>query len=210
MSSNTFLTADLHMGHDAVRYHSNRPFATLEAMNEALIENWNKAVKTGDTVYIIGDFAWRDHAHYLQALRGKKILITGTHDKMPRKVMDQFTQVIGDRHQPGILEVVIDGQPCCLCHYPLSTWNSSCHGSWHFHGHSHGSIEEQPDYLRCDVGVDIWHYAPVPWEVLKAKLSARVEAWKERRKALGDGPLISDRIDALKLENLEWRLRCQT
>ena len=45
-------------------------------MNEALIGNWNKKVRKGDTVYIMGDLVWNKKraVEYLSRLNGKKIL----------------------------------------------------------------------------------------------------------------------------------------
>ncbi len=36
-----------------------RPFETVEEMNETLIRNFNSCVKKNDTVYILGDIAYR-------------------------------------------------------------------------------------------------------------------------------------------------------
>ena len=54
-----YFTADSHFGHANVIKHCNRPFTTLEEMNEALIANWNARVHKNDHVYIAGDLAWR-------------------------------------------------------------------------------------------------------------------------------------------------------
>ena len=45
-------TSDLHLGHNNIIKLCNRPFNNLEEMDEALITNWNKKVKNGDTVSI--------------------------------------------------------------------------------------------------------------------------------------------------------------
>jgi len=36
----------------------NRPFESIEEMNEALIENWNELVSRGDRIYHLGDFSF--------------------------------------------------------------------------------------------------------------------------------------------------------
>ena len=51
----TYFTSDLHFGHSNIIKLCNRPFADVESMDAALIENWNKKVKKNDTVYVLGD-----------------------------------------------------------------------------------------------------------------------------------------------------------
>jgi calcineurin-like phosphoesterase family protein len=151
-------------------------------MNEALISNYNAFVGQKDLVYILGDFAWKRHRHFVSRLHGKKILISGTHDKMDQVSRQQFSEVIGRHRQPGILELVLEKQLVVLSHYPLGSWLGSVHGRWHFHGHAHGRVPESDAHLRCDVGVDVWAYMPVPWEVLKLKMEEKQELWHAQRK----------------------------
>jgi calcineurin-like phosphoesterase family protein len=136
---NVFFTADLHLGHDNIRRHCRRPFATVEEMDEAIIANWNGAVASKDLVYVVGDFAWRNHGHHLARLKGKKVLIKGNHDKMSQDCLRNFTEV----HQ--LLARTIDKRLVVMCLYCMVVWPSSCHGAWHLYGHSHGRIRELPD-----------------------------------------------------------------
>lgn len=80
-----WFTSDLHLGHRAVINFQDRPFGTVEEMNEALIKNWNFLVAKNDTVYILGDISHRCPVEEVNAmiskLKGKKILIRGNHDK---------------------------------------------------------------------------------------------------------------------------------
>ena len=55
-----FYIADLHFGHKNIIRYDNRPFKTVEEMDRALIERWNKAVSKNDTVFILGDISWHD------------------------------------------------------------------------------------------------------------------------------------------------------
>lgn len=54
-----FFTSDLHFGHSNIVRMCDRPFATIEEMDEQLIRNWNRKVHKCDTVYILGDFIFR-------------------------------------------------------------------------------------------------------------------------------------------------------
>lgn len=207
---NTFFTADHHFGHGSILKHCSRPWATTAEMDEQLIANWNGMVTKKDTVIVDGDFAWKDHKKYINALNGKKTLIIGNHDKMDRASLEQFSNVIGSNKQPGTLEMVLDSKLIVIGHYRHLTWRASCHGSWHLYGHSHGRFQEADDLLACDIGVDVWDYAPVPWEVLKAKLGSRQAAW-EGRKTGGSGKSWEEYdgyVNPLRLENRHFRELC--
>ena len=54
-----FYIADMHLGHENVIPYDNRPFRSVNEMNRALIDNWNRKVGKDDDVYIIGDFSYR-------------------------------------------------------------------------------------------------------------------------------------------------------
>ena len=79
----TFITSDLHLGHSNIISLCNRPFRDVEEMNDTIINNWNSVVKSGDTVYVLGDFSFKGKGvhDYLNRLNGDIILIKGNHDK---------------------------------------------------------------------------------------------------------------------------------
>jgi calcineurin-like phosphoesterase family protein len=169
---NIFVTADLHLGHDGILKYTARPWNSAAEMDETLIANWNSIVGKHDLVYIVGDFAWKNHNRYLMALRGKKILICGNHDLMSRDALTNFTET------HDLLVRTIDGQPTVFCHYCLAVWpdafpTAKRPGSWHLYGHSHGRIPESDEIRRMDVGVDVWDYKPIPWEVIAGVLRNR-------------------------------------
>lgn len=78
-----FFTSDLHFGHNNVIDYCKRPYLNLETMHKDLIEIWNKTVKKGDTIYVLGDFSLNKKwsKEILPLLHGDKILIPGNHDK---------------------------------------------------------------------------------------------------------------------------------
>ena len=45
-----YYVSDLHFGHEAILQMCNRPFDTIDEMDERLIENWNKVVHKNDIV----------------------------------------------------------------------------------------------------------------------------------------------------------------
>ena len=96
-----YFTSDLHLGHANIIRHCNRPFSSVEEMDETLIRNWAKRVKANDTVYVLGDLMFRNQKspeEYLSRLKGKKHLIIGNHDKdwiKKCKLEDFFESVNG-------------------------------------------------------------------------------------------------------------------
>lgn len=142
-----------------------RPFASVDEMDAVLIERWNTRVKQGETVYILGDFAWRNHNHYLRALNGSKVLICGNHDKMSPDVRRNFTAVYGE--PPGGMKGnTINGKYMVLSHYPQRTWNARCWDSLNLFGHVHSRMNDFRIRNSIDVGVDNKYadFAPLEFE----------------------------------------------
>lgn len=80
-----YFTSDLHLGYSKVIKNRNRPFDTVEEMNETLIANYNSLVSKKDTVYLLGDLTQKlepqEANSLLSRLNGKKTLLIGNHDK---------------------------------------------------------------------------------------------------------------------------------
>jgi len=156
-----FFTSDTHFGHSKIIEYCNRPFSSIEAMDEILIENWNKIITKKDTVYHLGDFAFRNTDKYIKRLNGQIHLILGHHDRN-KKGQEYFKSL----SQIKILKSVIP--KIILCHYAMRTWPYSHDGAWHLYGHSHGRMKEEG--LSFDVGVDCWSFAPISYDLVKNKM----------------------------------------
>lgn len=82
-----WFTGDWHLGHQNVLKFDKRPFTTLKKMNEGLIKNINDNVKKDDTLYVLGDVAFKvNQVNYIESFVDKiicdrMILILGNHDK---------------------------------------------------------------------------------------------------------------------------------
>lgn len=161
-----WFTSDIHFGHYNIIKYCNRPFKTVEEMNEKIIENWNSCVSPQDRVYFLGDFSFYREADkdswLLSRLNGReKYMIKGNHDhsKKIRKV-EGWTWI------KEYYELSFGDTRIVLFHYPMSEWNGSYHGSWHFHGHSHNTKANTGAH-RIDVGVDAWQYKPMHFDMIK-------------------------------------------
>ena len=148
------ITADTHFKHKNIIKYSERPFADIEIMNEAMIKNWNSKVQQGDTVYHLGDFSMGDGQSIFDRLNGKKHLIIGNHDK-------QSIRIKGWESTEHYKELNLNGQQIIMCHYAMRVWNRSHYGAWMLYGHSHGSLPDDPNALSIDVGVDCHNYKPL-------------------------------------------------
>ena len=138
-------------------------------MDKALIDNWNQVVTAADMVFIIGDFAWKRAGDYADKLAGTKVLILGSHDKLNVDDRKRFTGI------HDILHTRFGNTWVTLCHYGMSTWPHKQRGAIHLYGHSHGVMPEDDVYdRRMDVGVDVWGYAPVPWDAIGWYLTSKL------------------------------------
>ena len=162
-----YYTSDLHLGHANVLRHCNRPFETVEEMDAALIANWNSRIEPKDTVYIVGDFFYRNKRpanDYLRKLNGSKALIVGNHDHtwMSQVNLNRAFTVVAN------LLTIKDGERAVvLCHYPMLSWRGSARGSLMVHGHIHNNTSaDYWPYLQShlnilNAGVDINGFFPV-------------------------------------------------
>ena len=176
-----FFTADLHLGHKNVIKYCNRPFKSLDQMNQTLIARWNSRVKAEDIVFVIGDFCFRNSSdkrgegirmsakEWESCLHGKIIHIQGNHDK------NNSTKTIIQKAVIGY-----GGKRINLVHRPdFADGNYNIN----FTGHVHEKwqikriTEEQnrftdiilPRFTDCiNCGVDVWDFYPVTFdEIMK-------------------------------------------
>lgn len=133
-----YYIGDTHFGDDRVMKLTERPFSSVEEMNETIMKNWNMRIHQKDTVYILGDFALDDDsASIMESLNGKKRLILGNHDRtLTKRILRQFDSVTTIR--------TIDdcGRSVCLCHYPLLSYENSVYGGYQVFGHIHNNMND--------------------------------------------------------------------
>ncbi|GLH79761.1 hypothetical protein SSBR45G_46700 [Bradyrhizobium sp. SSBR45G] len=164
--SATYLIADPHFGHAAIIRMCNRPFESVEKMDEIMAESWRRTVRPNDTVIVVGDFAHRMKPDALRrlfdSLPGRKHLIIGNHD-------DKHTRALGWESQHEIWHVSIDGQNVVLCHYPMLTWAKDRRGALQLYGHTHGRL--RGNVQSADIGVDVMGWAPVRLSAIRDYMS---------------------------------------
>lgn len=146
MAAKIFYISDTHFGHANIILLDGRPFKTVAQMDQAMIDNWNAAVRKCDTVYILGDFCWCKTARWIEILNrlnGKKILIRGNHDVQNPSA--ELRACFADMQD--YLEIRDAGRRVILCHYPIPFYkNASDPNVYMLYGHVHYTREY--DYIR--------------------------------------------------------------
>lgn len=152
-----YFCSDQHLFHKNIIKYCNRPFDSVEHMNEEILRRWNEKITPDDTVYVIGDFALgkQDKAtEWLSQANGKKILIIGNHDRSPRTMKE-----IGFDEVHYHLEVTTsNNERWLLSHFPLPLDLIKSYQRL-IHGHHHSG--PQSTGKRVNVCVDLWDYMPV-------------------------------------------------
>lgn len=124
----TWFTSDTHYGHESVIKFCDRPFSSVEEMDNAMIDNWNKRVKPEDLCIFVGDVFMHCKAdrmrEILSRLNGdRKILVFGNHDRERHRMMGMGFSLVVDE-----MTMTIAGERVLLSHYPfrmkksLYTW----------------------------------------------------------------------------------------
>lgn len=148
-----WFTADEHFGHKRIIEYADRPFNSVEEMDEALINRFNYLVGEQDVTIHAGDFTlWKDvkgiYKKYINRLNGIHVFLKGSHDYWLQWHKSQ-----------QIWEKRIDKRYVVVCHYAMARWARSHYNSWHLYGHSHGKF--QAEGKSWDVGVDNNNFYPV-------------------------------------------------
>lgn len=171
-----YFTSDLHLNHARIIELANRPFGSVEEMNDTIIGNINDTVGADDTLWVLGDVCMgmkktQDAGWLLAMLACNDVhLVMGNHDPRQRKeeliaagfvTVSDYEELRVGSHKTAV-----------LCHYPLMSWNGSSRGSYMLHGHIHATAEynernRNDGIKRYDVGVDANAYRPVSIEHIK-------------------------------------------
>jgi calcineurin-like phosphoesterase family protein len=159
--------------------------ATIDYMNQTMIDNINAVVGEDDTLWHIGDVGWFKDFSQAERWRDRIFcrninLIWGNHDEefiapLFNKVWDQ-------------VKIKVSGQDIVLNHYPMANWDKKHHGSWHLYGHCHGTHEKwrkehMPDSFCFDVGVDCWGFKPLSFKEVSATMKQIANSRPDRKAA---------------------------
>lgn len=187
----TYYSSDWHLGHQRIIELCDRPFSSVEEMNETILDRCNSVVGESDTLILLGDNVMGKYADNVQLLRRIKcrnvILLPGNHDR--------FSLAYGHSHAkqeayaeelrgwgftvmpdqlPSAWPHLVGYEHVMISHYPYA--GDSQEADRHLdmrpvddglpliHGHVHEKWRENGRMLN--VGVDVWDFAPVPEEAI--------------------------------------------
>ena len=177
-----WFTSDTHFFHDKVVEYCQRPFASVEEMNEELIARWNSVVHRDGIVFHLGDFCFGkpDNWNYiLDRLKGRIFLVLGNHDTR------QINEEIASRFECVAIQMRlhVNGQKIYLNHFPFLSYSGDNHGTWQLFGHIHSNQQAsniidkhrltllQPG--QYDVGVDNNNFTPVSYRQIEQIIERR-------------------------------------
>jgi calcineurin-like phosphoesterase family protein len=180
MRSETWFTADLHIGHRLIA--EKRGFSDPVEHDDMLAMRWDTKVDPGDTVWLLGDISGGGRGSQQRALNwiaarpGTKHLVAGNHDGVhpmnpdAHKMMPAYLEVFASVQQSARRRLA--GNDLLMSHFPylestedddvhsrFEQWRMPSRGAWLVHGHIHS--DRQLGSRSVHVGVDAWGLQPV-------------------------------------------------
>lgn len=164
--NNIFFISDTHFSHNNIIKYCNRPFSSIEEMDDTLIENWNNKVKPNDIIIHLGDFLFYSNnkiKNKLNKLNGKKYLIKGNHDNrsMDNDFRNSFKYICDYSKLSKLPDINWKGTDFILFHYPIENWDGQHKGLIHLHGHVHNNMEFKSGINRFNLSVEMINYQPI-------------------------------------------------
>ncbi len=160
-----YFTSDLHFNHQNISEYCGRPFDDVEKMNKRLRDNINQRCSKDDTLYHIGDFAFRggwqggktSAIDFENQINCKVVHILGNHDRNNHL-----------KNSIRYAEIWFANRRWCLQHKPpeagqLRQFPTNANEDVvYLVGHVHEKWKHRwiEDTLVINVGVDVWDLFP--------------------------------------------------
>jgi len=174
---NCWFSADIHIDHTNCLHLANRPFSSIQDMENTIVDNFNKKIKPDDVLYLLGDVCLGKKTSWIRFLDKlvcrNVILLIGNHDKWSCIPKDKILMVA------EFVRLRIHGRILILSHYPyrcswfrafwkrlhpavVSKKRPKDTGLWLLHGHDHRKTALCDYHPRqINVGVDAHNFFPV-------------------------------------------------
>ena len=178
-----WVTSDLHFFHNKEFLYKPRGFNSIEEHNEIIVQNWNKIIKSSDTVYLLGDLILNnneDGVKLLNQLQGKIYYIRGNHCTDVRcmlyKERTHMIPLCGDFFTSWASLEKIKGYSLYLSHYPtmvgsLEDMSPLNKRLINLHGHTHSKNKFYQDIpFMYNVALDAHNNTPVSFDEIIADI----------------------------------------
>ena len=169
----TYLISDTHFGHanilkfvDEAGVRVRPEFASVEEMNERMIDIWNKNVRFDDKVYHLGDVCFggiKTVREVMPRLNGKKRLILGNHDNVKGHELWKWFEKID-------LWTNFTNHDFVITHLPFLPENFR-KVKYNVHGHIHRNPDVSSVHLN--ISCEMTGYAPIHLDEVKKRLAAK-------------------------------------
>ncbi len=170
-NKNVFITSDTHYGHSnicrgttnwrlpdgSIPIDQTRDFATIEKMNDTIVNNINSMVGQDDVLIHLGDWSFGGFDNikkFRERIICKEIhIILGNHDHHILNNKENVRELFTSVSEYNTLKYL--DSTFVLFHYPITSWNGLHKGDIHLHGHVHLSNDKKFGRgKKMDVGVD--------------------------------------------------------
>jgi calcineurin-like phosphoesterase family protein len=151
-----YVTADLHFRHQRIIEFERHRFKNIEEHDKAIIRALNSTLRTGDTLYILGDLGFRENGS-LEPVRdcvrriecAKKILVMGNHDHF--SIEEAKSMGFSEVYKHPIYYESKDAQGMILLsHRPLREAYENPYVI-NVHGHVHNGIVDLPNFYNVNI-----------------------------------------------------------
>ena len=152
--------------HKNIIKYDNRPYNTIDEMNEDIIKVWNNTVNDLDIVFLLGDITLYEKSNtvlnFLKRLKGQVYLIPGNHDTDKAIEFYKENNVFKEILPPlQVIEYYLNSEEdnkftFQLCHYPMLDWWKKQQGGFQIFGHTHGNLKSH-DFAQIEVSWPVWY-----------------------------------------------------
>lgn len=146
-----YYIADCHFYHEKLLERMDRRnFASVEEMNQYMIDKWNGKVRDNDEVVILGDFSWgklEQTQEILSKLKGTLYMIRGNHDYFLDNAKFDASRFVWIK---DYAEIHDNKRKVVLCHYPIMCYNGQYRldkkgnpKTYMLYGHVHDTYDQR-------------------------------------------------------------------
>lgn len=188
-----YITSDHHFGHIKIIEYEDRPFDLVSQMDRYMIDEWNRVVCDDDVVIHLGDFSLlppEETIDICNELKGQIILFNGNHDHRTRTFWEQRAGILKWFKRPQYFDgiwlthrvdwgfVFYNSFDSMRIWTGKKSWTLIKDDDLVLHGHSHGKITKQGQFVNC--GVDAWNFTPAALpSFLKESAINKIQNWIE-------------------------------